>query len=103
MVILFPLGRTHTGYYFPRGWRRRSEAPIGGLVENNRTRAVREDAQWLESKDDRDGEGEWTIKHKSTGTYISLKEANELIFDSALGKLGESANQQLVRGNKLKL
>ena len=101
VAILFPLGRTHTGYYIPRGWRRKSEVPTGGLVDGNFTRVAREDAQWLESRDDRDGIGEWTVKHKATGAYISIKEANEAIFETALGKLGAGATEAIVHGDKL--
>lgn len=99
--IFFPLGRVHAGYYLPMGWRKKSEIPTGGVVDKDRTAVAQEDAQWLFLRDDRDGSGAWSIKHKATGAYISIQETNEIIFNSAVGKLGESATEAIVRGDKL--
>lgn len=113
VTLWFPLGRTDSrGFYMAGGWGNSSQVPTGAVVEQDTTRAVEEDEQWLIARDDRSGKGEYSITHKTAGVSLSLKEdgavalnGTTITLDSAgaiaSGKLGTGAAESILRGDKV--
>lgn len=102
-VAWFPLGKKGPGYYLSSAWLNKLEVPLDAEVELETTRSVAEDGQWLITRDDRAGRGEYQIKHKKEGTYIQLNEDGSIVLEAKAGKLNAAASEAIVLGDSLKL
>lgn len=107
VLIWFPLGRIDSpGFYIPgSGWKDNDNVPGGtdkkGKVQGEETRVVRENGKWIFVESDISGESEFGVYHKDTNQFIRLHEDGTFTIDSTIGKLGNDADQFIVRGNEL--
>lgn len=100
-LAFFPMGIIGPGYYLAGGWAQKNQVPEGAIVEDDYTRAVFEDDQWLISVDDRPTKGQIEIKHKQSNTYIKCEGDGAIDIHTTAGKLQSDATEAAVLGNAL--